>query len=501
MNTSLYIGSLVALAGSSMIQPAAISQASPICLSPGKSWTVEQQIQCTRDINVDSIHTNQLAQQPIASQAETLFFSQTADIALRVYTADGQPRLNLYNKANGITELQGVAMTVESTTAGVTYRYSGKQVVEVAIATSGEQNISLNNVTLDNYDTVTGTVFYLPRIVLPPNAVITVELVDVSRADTAAGILASKQIVAGGRQVPFPFELAYDPAQIAPGLSYAVQARITVDEDLRFINTASVPVITNGNPINVEVRLDSVNATETTDDTAMLTNTVWQLQQIRYNNGTVLEAIPPGNYTLQFMDDGQLSIRADCNQALGNFTQDGSRLSVTLGPITLAACGPDSIEQDYLQALQDITTYSLQDGNLSIQLRDNASTLMFSETPTAPTIIGTVWQLQQIQYNNDTVLTANPPENYTVEFIENGDIAVQADCNRGFGRFSSDNSQLSIDSISTTRVACLPSSIGNEFIQALQEAVSYFFQDDELFIDLKFDTGTIKLSAAEGPEP
>jgi heat shock protein HslJ/uncharacterized lipoprotein YbaY len=101
---------------------------------------------------------------------------------------------------------------------------------------------------------VTGTVSYLPRIALPPEAVIEVQLVDVSRADAPALVIATQTIVAGGRQVPFAFELPYDPAQIDERYSYAVQARITVNDQLRFITTERFSVITRGNPTqDVEV--------------------------------------------------------------------------------------------------------------------------------------------------------------------------------------------------------------------------------------------------------
>ncbi len=101
--------------------------------------------------------------------------------------------------------------------------------------------------------TVTGTVLYLERIALPPNAIITVRLVDVSRADAPAIVIAEQQITLGDRQVPVPFVLTYDTARIDPRFSYAVQARIEVDGTLLFINTERYAVITQGNPTQREI--------------------------------------------------------------------------------------------------------------------------------------------------------------------------------------------------------------------------------------------------------
>jgi uncharacterized lipoprotein YbaY len=104
---------------------------------------------------------------------------------------------------------------------------------------------------------VTGTVVYRQRIALPPDAVVRVTLVDVSRQDVAATVIA-EQVVAQPGQVPIPFALPFDPEQIDPRFSYAVQARIEAGGRLRFVSTRSYPVITRGHPNRVEVRVDPV---------------------------------------------------------------------------------------------------------------------------------------------------------------------------------------------------------------------------------------------------
>jgi putative lipoprotein len=105
---------------------------------------------------------------------------------------------------------------------------------------------------------VTGTVTYRERIALPPTAVIKVQLVDVSRADAPAVVIGEQVIPAEGKQVPFAFEIAYDSTRIEANHSYAVQARIEDDGQLRFINDQRYAVITRGAPIYVEIVLRSV---------------------------------------------------------------------------------------------------------------------------------------------------------------------------------------------------------------------------------------------------
>jgi putative lipoprotein len=60
---------------------------------------------------------------------------------------------------------------------------------------------------------VSGTVSFRERVALPPGAVVTVRVADVSRADGPAVILAQNAIEVAG-QVPVPFELAVDAADV-----------------------------------------------------------------------------------------------------------------------------------------------------------------------------------------------------------------------------------------------------------------------------------------------
>lgn len=108
---------------------------------------------------------------------------------------------------------------------------------------------------------LTGTVTYMPRIALPPNAVVTVLLEEVSRADAPATVVASQTIATEGKQVPIPFELKYDPAEITQRGLYTVRARIMEGEELTWISTQLNPVLSRGNPVTgIEVMVQQVGA-------------------------------------------------------------------------------------------------------------------------------------------------------------------------------------------------------------------------------------------------
>jgi uncharacterized lipoprotein YbaY len=194
----------------------------------------------------------------ILPDGATLSFFQTPNYAVRLLSRNGNILMNLFNRQTNRLELSGVPTTAVIDSEGVAYTYDGTPAVKVYRGNLGTQALTVNNMAQES-SLVTGTVTYLLRIALPPNALIEVSLADVSRADAPARILASQTIQAGDRQVPFAFALPYDPAQIDSRFSYAVQARITVDGQLRFINTTRTPVITNGGPTEgVEVVVNPV---------------------------------------------------------------------------------------------------------------------------------------------------------------------------------------------------------------------------------------------------
>ena len=91
---------------------------------------------------------------------------------------------------------------------------------------------------------LSGELFYLPRLALPDDAEAEVVLVDVSLADAPSVQLASQQLKPAG-QIPIAFVLDYDPAQLVPGHSYAIQARITHQGKLLYITTSRHAVLGN----------------------------------------------------------------------------------------------------------------------------------------------------------------------------------------------------------------------------------------------------------------
>jgi hypothetical protein len=74
-------------------------------------------------------------------------------------------------------------------------------------------------------------------------------------------------------------------------------------------------------------------------------------------------AIPEdGNYYVMFTDNEQLSIGADCNTVLAEYTvDDDETMTIELGATSLVACPEGSIADDFLAVISNTTTFKLFD--------------------------------------------------------------------------------------------------------------------------------------------
>ena len=97
---------------------------------------------------------------------------------------------------------------------------------------------------------VTGEVTYLQRIALPPDAVVRVMLQNTSIADAPPEVtMLGEQFITNPGQVPIPFAVKYNPADVDPRSNYGLRVRIEDSTGtLLFMNTQSVPVLTQDNP-------------------------------------------------------------------------------------------------------------------------------------------------------------------------------------------------------------------------------------------------------------
>lgn len=85
------------------------------------------------------------------------------------------------------------------------------------------------------------------------------------------------------------------------------------------------------------------------------------------------------------------------------------------------------------------------------------------------------------------------PEHYTLHFSADGNLAIQADCNRGRAGFTvAAHRQISISPVAKTMMLCPDGSLDGKFVQALERVRSYFEKDGDFFLEIPLDSGTLR---------
>jgi heat shock protein HslJ len=113
----------------------------------------------------------------------------------------------------------------------------------------------------------------------------------------------------------------------------------------------------------------------------------------------------------------------------------------------------------------------------------------------AETLSGTNWQWQQTLMNNDDKFVPDNPARYSVRFAADGTVALRADCNQLGGTYTVDSNAVAIALGPSTMAACPEDSLGERFASHLASAALFFFKDGDLYVDLKYDSGTMRFGA------
>ena len=204
-------------------------------------------------------------------------------------------------------------------------------------------------------------------------------------------MLAEQVQEAGGRQVPIAFELRYDPSRIVAGNNYELRARITVDGELRWINTIPVRVLTGGSPATgVTIMVEQVGATAattvqpgptvTSEAASSLEGLSWRLESYGAPGS---ETAVLANTEITAMFDkafGRVTGTAGCNSYTGAYKVDGDKLTVSGVVTTLKACLEEPVmqqERAYLGVLESAESYRIENGRLQITAGGAQSVLNF----------------------------------------------------------------------------------------------------------------------------
>lgn len=209
-----------------------------------------------------------------------------------------------------------------------------------------------------------GTVNYVERMALPANAVVIVQLADVSRADAPAEIIAEDRITSA-KGSPIPYRLSFDHARIDLRHRYALQARILDGDRLLFITTRHHAIFAGGrNNTRLLVQRVAEHAPASTSPAGK-----WLAEDIL--GGGVIDRLQT---TLEIAPDGIVSGHGGCNRYRGRVSITGETISFSPLAATKMACTPAAMaqEQKFHQALEQARSFRINARERKLILRDGA---------------------------------------------------------------------------------------------------------------------------------
>jgi heat shock protein HslJ len=109
-----------------------------------------------------------------------------------------------------------------------------------------------------------------------------------------------------------------------------------------------------------------------------ITDIVWQWVSVTDKATDQTTYVPrPASYTITFKTDGTLTGKADCNSFSGTYST-ANGFTIKLGPSTMASCGENSLDQQYLQLLGSVAAGGPNgSGGLALETAGGAQRMEF----------------------------------------------------------------------------------------------------------------------------
>jgi heat shock protein HslJ len=110
----------------------------------------------------------------------------------------------------------------------------------------------------------------------------------------------------------------------------------------------------------------------------------WRLTTVFEAATDMQSSVDPDRYVITFAEDGDFSAQADCNRVLGRWSLEGADLSIMPGPVTLAACPPDSRSDDFIAWLTQVSAAQIDSEGglvLSSGSGEDLALMQFEDAP------------------------------------------------------------------------------------------------------------------------
>ena len=113
-------------------------------------------------------------------------------------------------------------------------------------------------------------------------------------------------------------------------------------------------------------------------------------------------------------------------------------------------------------------------------------------TATASGIPPVIWELVSFRETDRAPVTIADPSRYTVQFLPDGQVVAQLDCNQGRGGYTAAGGVLTLTPMAATRMMCPPDSYDSTFERLLLQATTYAIDPESGDLWLRGDAGELQ---------
>jgi heat shock protein HslJ len=217
-----------------------------------------------------------------------------------------------------------------------------------------------------------------------------------------------------------------------------------------------------------------------------LEGTSWDLKSYLGPAGGTIPPAAAAPAHLAFGARGQVAGSGGCNSFAGTYTVEGTRLIITLGPMTTMACAPAVMAQEdaVTSRLGKVAGFTRDDTTLD--LRDASGAVLLNYIAGVNALPGTSWKATGVNNGKGAVETTAATEALTLSFGTSGDFSGFGGCNQLTGPYQTTGDDgLTIGPLTSTRKAC------GDAVDALEQRFSTALGDVARF-EIRGDTLTLR---------
>lgn len=201
---------------------------------------------------------------------------------------------------------------------------------------------------------------------------------------------------------------------------------------------------------------------------------VWEVYQIGDKKFQSSDSRPNMSFKI---DEWSVSGSSGCNRYFGSFSSEGlGEIRFSQMGATMMACPDMDIEQEFLQALEHVRTYAVEESGQQIKL-------LLSDSTMTPIIYleGLPSQVNSLDRPSGWLLDSMGGEKVNKDLaislqvnLSDKRISGKAPCNRYFGTIGlEDSDKISISHIGSTRMACPSLTMESQYLKALEQVKYY----------------------------